>query len=482
MGISHKQIIMLILLVFGTFITILNQTAVSPMMPEIMVEMSVDAATVQWLTTGFTLVNAIMIPITAYLMDRFTTRRLFLVSMGIFAIGSFLAGWGPSFFVLLAGRLVQAAGAGILLPLVMTVLMRTFPLEKRGSALGLFSLVIAFAPAIGPTVAGIIVDHASWHDMFFIIAALSLIIAIVSAFVLDETGATDRQAVLDVPSVVLSSVGFGCLLYGLSAIGSYGINIPAIATFVVGAVALVFFFRRQLHMDHPMLQIRVLANRRFLVATIISMLMQAALLGAGILIPIYLQSYLGQSATLSGLVLLPGAIIMGIMGPVAGRLFDKHGPRVLGLVGMTVLTLSTFALAFLGPDTSILYVTAMYTVRLFALALVNMPLATWGMNALDNKLLNHGTSVNNTFRQVAGSLGTAIIISISTIATNVGQQSMDALQANIFGIDVAFGISGALCLIGLVLVVFLVTSGPGESTRTTSDTTPVPARGSVHQA
>lgn len=469
MGLSRKQIIMLAVLVFGTFVTVLNQTVVAPALPSVMAEMSVDASTAQWLTTGFTLVNAIMIPITAFLTDRFTTKRLFLVSMAIFTAGSALAGWGPSFAVLLLGRLVQAAGAGILMPLVMTVLMWTFPVDKRGTAMGLFGIVIAFGPAIGPTVAGVIIDRYTWHDMFYIITVLSAVVVLISAFVLEKGGETNKDVSLDVPSVVLSSFGFGGLLYGLSTIGSYGLRADAIAGTLVGVVALVFFFRRQLKMEHPMLQVRVLANRKFLIATIIGMLVQGALLAAGILVPIYLQSLMGYSATVSGLVLLPGAIIMGAMGPIAGRLFDKHGPRVLALVGMGVLTLTTFCFAFLGTETGLITLTVLYTVRLFSLSLVNMPITTWGMNALDNELVNHGTSVNNTFRQVAGSLGTAIIVSASTIATNASARVMTPTQASIFGIDVAFALAGVLCLIGFVMVVALVKNKPGETAELDKD-------------
>ena len=469
MGLSRKQIIMLAVLVFGTFVTVLNQTVVAPALPSVMAEMSVDASTAQWLTTGFTLVNAIMIPITAFLTDRFTTKRLFLVSMAIFTAGSALAGWGPSFAVLLLGRLVQAAGAGILMPLVMTVLMWTFPVDKRGTAMGLFGIVIAFGPAIGPTVAGVIIDRYTWHDMFYIITVLSAVVVLIGAFVLEKGGETNKDVSLDVPSVVLSSFGFGGLLYGLSTIGSYGLRADAIAGTLVGVVALVFFFRRQLKMEHPMLQVRVLANRKFLIATIIGMLVQGALLAAGILVPIYLQSLMGYSATVSGLVLLPGAIIMGAMGPIAGRLFDKHGPRVLALVGMGVLTLTTFCFCFLGPNMGLITLTVLYTVRLFSLSLVNMPITTWGMNALDNELVNHGTSVNNTFRQVAGSLGTAIIVSASTIATNASARVMTPTQASIFGIDVAFALAGVLCLIGFVMVVALVKNKPGETAELDKD-------------
>lgn len=469
MGLSRKQIFMLAVLVFGTFVTVLNQTVVSPALPSIMIEMNVDASMAQWLTTGFTLVNAIMIPITAFLTDRFTTRRLFVIAMVMFTAGSILAGWGPSFAVLLLGRLVQAAGAGILMPLVMTVLMWTFPVDKRGTAMGLFGIVIAFGPAIGPTAAGIIIDQATWHDMFYIIAALSALVVVISLFALQKGGETDKTVTLDVPSVILSSIGFGALLYGLSAIGSYGLSVGSVVGALVGVAALIFFFRRQLKMEKPMLQVRVLQNRKFLVATIVGMLVQGALLAAGILMPIYLQSLMGFSATVSGLVILPGAILMGAMGPIAGRLFDKHGPRVLSLVGMGILTVTTFAFMFLSSDTGIIYLTVLYTVRMLSIALVNMPITTWGMNALDNSLVNHGTSVNNTFRQVAGSLGTAIIISASTIVTNANATVMTPVQANILGINAAFGVAGLLCLIGFIMVIFLVKNKPGEAAQKDRD-------------
>lgn len=468
-GLTRKQIVMLAVLVFGTFVTVLNQTVVSPALPSIMSEMSVDAATAQWLTTGFTLVNAIMVPITAFLTDRFTTRRLFLTSMILFTCGTALAAWGPSFPVLLGGRLVQAAGAGILMPLVMTVLMWTFPVDRRGTAMGVFGIVIAFAPAAGPTVAGIIIDQANWHIMFWIIAALCLVVIFFAGAVLERGGETNKDVTLDVLSVILSTIGFGGLLYGLSAIGSYGVTADSATGVVIGAVALAFFFRRQLRMEQPMLQVRVLANRKFLIATIIVMLVQGALLAGGILLPILLQSYMGFSATTSGLVLLPGAIIMGAMGPVAGRLFDKHGPRVLAVTGTGILALTTSAFVFMGPGTGLVTLTVIYTVRLFSLSLVNMPISTWGMNALPDKLVNHGTSVQNTFRQVAGSLGTAIIVSTSTAVQNAVAGSTDATTAGVFGIHMAFVVATALCVIGFVLTVALMRNKPGDEAAADED-------------
>ena len=463
MKLTRKQWMMLAVLVLGAFVSVLNQTLVTPALPSSMVEMSVDQSTAQWLTTGFTLVNAIMIPITAFLQDRFSTRKLFVFSMSLFAVGTLLAAVGLNFPVLLGGRLVQAAGAGILMPVTMTVLMLVFPVDRRGSAMGIFGLVIAFAPAIGPTVAGFVIDQADWHILFYLIFALAIVIIIPSLFLVDDKAPANKgDSVLDPLSLALSTLGFGLMLYGFSALGSAGFTPVPLLTCALGIVGVVWFFIRQTRLPHPMLRVDVLKNRRFLVGTIIGMLVQGALLAAGILMPIYVQSLHGLSATVSGLVLMPGAILMGIMNPLAGKWFDRHGPRRMAIVGMSLLTLTTFAFAILNLTSSIIYITIVYTVRMFSMSLVNMPIPTWGMNALDNKVMNHGTSVNNTLRQVAGSLGTAIIIAVSTQVQNFATPEFGAAQGTMFGINAAFLVCTLLCLIGLVMTIVLVKDKPGE--------------------
>ena len=462
MGLTRSQIIMLAIMIFGTFVTVLNQTVVTPAQPSIMAEMGIDAATVQWLTTGFTLVNAIMIPVTAYLTDKHSTKALYIISLAIFAVGSLLAGIAPNFAVLLVGRLLQAAGAGTLMPMVMTVLMLTFPPERRGSAMGIFGIVIAFAPAIGPSVAGLVIDSLGWRILFYAIAALIAIVIAVSVFALKRTEPLNPAAHLDKISVVMSTVGFGALLYGFSTIGSVGLNVSDSIITLVGLVVLVLFFRRQLKMEQPMLNVRVLANRRFLIGTVIGMIVQASLLAAGVLMPIYLQSYMGYSATVSGLVIMPGAILMGIMNPFAGRLFDKYGPRVLSIIGLTVLTVSTVGFATLTSTTNVAWITIIYTVRMFSLSLVNMPITTWAMNALDNKVLNHGTSVNNTLRQVSGSLGTALLVSIDAFVAGSMSGSMGTVEAGILGVNAAFFAAVVLSAIALGLTIAFVKNKPGD--------------------
>ncbi len=463
LGITHRQTVMIVLLLAGTFITVLNQTVVAPALPSIMNDMSINAATGQWLTTGFTLVNAIMIPVTAFLIDRFPIRNLFLFSMSVFALGSLCAAWGPNFSVLFAGRIVQAVGAGVLMPMVMTVLMLTFPIEKRGFAMGLFGIVMACGPAVGPTAAGIVIDMADWHIMFYVVTAAAAAVAIITPFTMDRVEPKNPEAKIDIPSVILSTIGFGSLLYRFSAIGNSGFGLEFFISFAVGAVVVALFFRRQLKMTQPMLRVRVLKNRTFLIGTIIGMVVQAALLSVGILLPIYLQSLLGYSATESGLVILPGALLMGIMGPIAGRWFDRHGPRVLAITGTLLLTVGTIMLALLGPEVSLVYVAVVMAIRLFGMSLINMTLTTWAMNALSDDLINHGTSVNNTFRQVAGSLGTAILTSVFAMVSVALIPSEGPMLAGVHGVDVAFGVSAVLCFVGFVLVLVFVKDGRAET-------------------
>lgn len=462
-GLTRQQIVMLVIMIFGTFVTVLNQTVITPAQPSIMAEMGIDASTVQWLTTGFTLVNAIMIPVTAYLTDKHSTKILYIISMGIFSIGSLMAGLAPNFAVLLVGRLLQAAGAGILMPMVMTVLMLTFPVERRGSAMGIFGIVIAFAPAIGPSVAGLVIDSYGWRLMFYAISILIAVVILISIFVLKKAEPLNPSAQLDKISVLLSTVGFGALLYGFSTIGSVGLNVADGIITLVGIVVLVLFFRRQLKMEQPMLNVRVLTNRRFLIGTVIGMIVQASLLAAGVLMPIYLQSYMGYSATVSGLVIMPGAILMGIMNPFAGRLFDKYGPRVLSITGLVILTISTIGFATLNSSTDVVWLTIIYAIRMFSMSLINMPITTWAMNALDNKLLNHGTSVNNTLRQVSGSLGTALLVSIDTFVTGSASGTMSTVEAGILGVNAAFAAAVVLSAIALALTIMFVKNTPQEA-------------------
>ncbi len=456
-GISKKQTIMLLVLITGAFITVLNQTILSPALPTIMVEFGVDAATVQWLTTGFTLVNAIMIPITGYLTDRYSPRGIFLVAMSIFCVGTAVVALSPNFAWMLVGRLVQACGAGMVMPMVGTVMLLTFPVEKRGSAMGIFGIIIGFGPCIGPVIAGFAVDSGSWRPMFGVILVLCVVSIALAVPLLRELGGGDANTpALDRPSVLLSTLGFGFVLFSFSTIGSYGFSWLSCIPLVVGGVILYLFFRRQLRLEHPMLKVSVMRSRRFTIGTVLGMIVQAAIMANSIIIPIYVQQLCGYSASVSALVVLPGSLALGIMGPIAGRIFDRRGARGLAIFGTVLLTVFTIPMMFLTTETSMWVLGGIMFMRNVALGCINMPVATWGLNSLDNSVINHGNAVNNSFRQVAGSFGAALNISVYSLVSSACSGSMDTVEAGVVGVNAAFTLQMLMCLTAVVVAIVAV--------------------------
>ncbi|MCI9597274.1 MAG: multidrug efflux MFS transporter [Firmicutes bacterium] len=452
---DRKRTVIIGVMLSGAFIAVLNQTILSPALPSIMRDMGITAVEGQWLTTAFMLVNGIMIPITAYFIDRFTTRQLFLSSMILFTAGTAIAGVAPTFWVLLVARILQAMAAGILMPMIQTVILLLFPREKRGSAMGTVGIVIAFAPAIGPTLAGWAVDSWGWNSIFLVIAPLAAVDVVLGFFLLENVGEITKRK-LDICSVIYSTLGFGGLLYGFSAAGSYGwIHALTLVPLAVGAVFLMIFIRRQLCLDMPLLELHVLRNRVFTYATIIGMIVNAALIAGTIIMPIYMQNVLRFTAMQSGLVMLPGAIVMGIMSPVTGNLFDRFGPRGIALIGLSIMTAFSGFFVVMDETWSFGFLCMIYTVRMFGLSLVNMPLTTWGLNALENRMIAHGSAINNTVRQVAGSIGTAILITIMAIITAWNKEA-GTLEATLSGMHAAFGVAAGLSAVALVMAVLFV--------------------------
>ncbi|WP_421909464.1 MDR family MFS transporter [Methanolacinia petrolearia] len=440
---------MTVVLVAGAFISVLNQTIVSPALPGIMSELGVDVSMAQWLITIFTLVMAIMIPVTAFLLDRFSLRSLFISAMALFAAGSLLLAWGPTFSVLILGRVLQAISSGMLSPMIMSILMWIFPLGFRGRAMGLYSLVIAFAPAIGPTYSGVIVDLFSWHFVFLSIAQLAVIAAFVAFFTIEDF-VERRNVVLDKLSLILSTFGLISLLYGCSIIGSAGgLSPKSIATIAAGLLILTWFGIRQLNLKEPMLELRVLKNRNFLSAVFIIMLFQAAILVLSVILPIYIQTIRGYSATITGLVFLPGAAFMAITSMFSGRLFDRHGPRRPVLLGATALMISFLGLVIIDTGSPIWLIFVIYIILSTGIGLLNTPVSTWALNSLDDKEIHHGSAVLNTLRQTAGAIGTAILVTVMSIEMSA-YPDPDSIAANMAGFNAT-----SVCMAVLMIVVFV---------------------------
>lgn len=451
---NYNRNVLMAILLTGSFLAILNQTLLVTIIPHIMEEFHLTENTGQWVTTIFMLVNGIMIPITAFLMETFTTRRLFLFSMSLFIVGTIVCFISITFPVLMVGRVIQAAGAGIMMPLMMTILMLIFPPERRGFAMGMSGLVIAFAPAIGPSLSGYLVEFLPWRSVFLVILPIALIDLILASIYMKNVIERTFPKV-DYPSIVLSIFGFGGLLFGFSSVGNVGWSSPSvIVSIIIGALTLTLFIRRQLKLEQPILEFRVFKNKVFTFTTIIGMIAFTLLIAAETILPIYMQVMAGFSALDAGIMILPGALIMGLLSPIVGRIFDAVGARVLLITGLTIVLLTSIPFVQLSADTSLMYLTVTFAIRMIGLSMVTMPATTAGLNVLENRLMPHGTAMTNTMRQVAASIGTATLITIMTLAAKT-PTSPDDNEALIHGVNVSFYVSMGLAAVALTLALFV---------------------------
>ncbi|MBD8004707.1 DHA2 family efflux MFS transporter permease subunit [Bacillus norwichensis] len=462
------------ILFFGAFVAFLNNTLLNVALPTIMAEFEVKPAVVQWLTNGYMLVNGILIPASAFFIQKFTNRRLFLTAMSLFTLGTALAAYAPHFGVLVAGRMIQASGAGIMMPLLMNVMLAAFPVERRGAAMGMFGLVIMAAPAIGPTLSGWIVEHYNWRTLFEIILPFAALALILGFFKLKNI-TPNRDIKVDVFSLILSTIGFGALLYGFSTAGDKGWGaLEVYGTIIIGVVALIIFILRQLRMKDPMLEFRIYKYPMFALSSVIMVVVSASMFSGMILTPIYVQTVRGISPFHAGLLMLPGAILMAIMSPITGRLFDKYGARVLATIGLTITVVTTYLFHQLDVDTGFYHIMLLYTVRMLGMSLVMMPVMTNGLNQLPMSANPHGTAMNNTLQQISGAIGTAVLVTVmnnkletkgtelAEAAAAAGKSLQDptvmkelAQQATLGGITYAFLVSTFIAAVALVLALFM---------------------------
>ncbi|WP_046038624.1 MDR family MFS transporter [Lactiplantibacillus plantarum] len=466
-GKPYNRGLLIAVLLVGTFCTVLNQTILTTAFPTLMKDFDITTSTVQWLTTGFMLVNGIMIPVSAWLSSRISTKWLYLSAMAIFEVGTIICWTAPNFGFLLAGRLIQAVGVGVTMPLLQTIMLSIFPADKRGAAMGTAGIVIGLAPAIGPTLSGWVIDNLSWRDLFGLIVPIVAIVLIAGFFFMANVLETSKPK-LDFVSLVLSTIGFGSLLYGFSSVGDNGwTSTVVLSTLIIGVIFIIGFIWRQLTMENPFLQLRVFKHAEFTIAAILSSVANMAMVGAEMVIPLYLQIIHGFSAFESGLSLLAGALMMGVMSPITGRAFDRFGAKRLAILGMFLLTIGTIPFAFITRNTATVYIVVLYAVRMFGIAMVMMPATTAGMNALPVELMGHGTAVNNTTRQIASSIGTAILTSVLSNVTDATKPAHSLIKSNplgyqnsyfnatLNGYHAAFWVAVGFSVVGLVVAFFM---------------------------
>lgn len=460
------------LLLISAFVVILNETILSVALPRIMHDLTIDASTAQWLTTAFMLTMAVIIPITGFLMQRLTTRQMFSAAMTLFTVGTAICAVSPSFAPLLAGRVVQASGTAMMMPLLMTTVMQIVPPALHGRVMGNISIVISVAPAVGPTVSGLVLAVLPWRFLFVLVLPIAIGALVLGVRRIENVGETSHTRV-DILSVLLSGVGFGSLVYGLSGIGgghdASGAAQPASSTplviLAVGAVVLALFVLRQLSLqrrDAALLDLRTFASKNFALSVALMVLMMGAMFGMIVLLPIYAQSVLGLETVQVGLMLLPGGLVMGLAAPIVGRLYDRFGPRPLLVPGLLLVATGMLVLSRIGTGTTPLLIIGGHLLISVGLACVFTPLFTNALGSLRPQLMSHGSAIVGTVQQVAGAAGTAVMVALM-VAGSVAAQADGATPAEgiVHGTATVFLIGTGLALGSAALALF-ITRNPGE--------------------
>lgn len=458
---TARNRLVITLLLVSAFVVILNETIMGVALPHLMADLKITASAAQWLTTAFMLTMAVVIPVTGFLLQRLNTRPVFMLAMSLFSAGTLICGLAPGFAVLVAGRIVQASGTAIMMPLLMTTVMNLVPPETRGKTMGNISIVISVAPAIGPTLSGLILSFLDWRWMFFLVLPIALAALALGAKRIENV-TVPTNAPIDVLSVVLSAIGFGSFVYGLNALGEAAVHPSAVSPWVpllLGAAVIAFFVLRQLSLqkrDRALLDLRTLTSKPFTIAAVLMAIMMMSMLGVFILLPIYLQTVLRLTTLQTGLLLLPGGLIMGLCAPVVGRVFDKVGPAPLVIPGALLFSLSMWSLVFIETNTSVWMLLAAHVVLSIGLALMFTPLFTVSLGSLPQHLYAHGSAMIGTTQQVAGAAGTALFVAILTSrASSLTSAGSDALAATTGGAKAAF-LCGALISLAAILAACLL--------------------------
>lgn len=458
-----KRLPILLSLIIGAFFSILNETLLNIAFPELMVELNVSAPTLQWLATGYMLVVGVLVPASALLVQWFTTRQMFLGAMTLFAVGTLICGIAPQFSVLLVGRLLQAAGTGLMLPVMMNTILVLYPPEKRGAAMGSIGLVIMFAPAIGPTLSGLILESLQWRWLFYMVLPFA-VFSIIFAFIYLKNVSQPTKPKVDVLSILLSTIGFGGIVYGFSSSGEghAGWTSPQVyGTLLVGAIALLLFVLRQLKVKEPLMDLRAFKFPMFSLTTVLLIIMMMTLFSTMSLLPFLFQGALGMTVFASGLLMLPGSLLNGLISPITGKLFDKFGPRALVIPGTAFLVVIMWFFTQVGIDTSKTTFLVLHICLMVAISMIMMPTQTNGLNQLPPRYYPHGTAILNTLQQVAGAIGVAFFISVMTSGQRgYLEKSADptspaqVAEAMVAGVHNAFLIGLGFAVLALVLALF----------------------------
>lgn len=459
-GIPRSEMRVIWLLLIAAFVAILNETTMGIAIPHLNADLGLPPELGQWLTSAFMLTMAVIIPTTGFLLRRFTTRQIFIAASSTFALGTLICLIAPGFTLLLLGRVIQAAGTGIMIPLLMTTIMNIVPAASRGRFMGRVGLVISLAPAIGPTVAGAVLDSLSWRWLFGIVLPIALVALAMGMKWMTNLGETEKVP-LDVISVPLAALGFGGFVFGLSQFGGHGgsgTTLGVIAV-VVGIVSLGLFVWRQIvlqRVDDALLDLRVFRSPTFTVSVAMMTILALSMFGTLTLLPQYLQNVAGLEALQAGLILLPGSVLMGLLGPVMGRIYDARGTRVLLVPGTILVSVALFFYSTVGEHTPWELLVVVQSAMSVGLAMSFTPLFSASLGSLERRFYSHGSAVLNTLQQVGGAAGTAVLTVVYSSILHSGEAAgLPAAAAGAPGARAAFLIAAIISLIAVVLAWFV---------------------------
>ena len=430
-------------------------TSLTTALPPILNDFKISATMGQWLTSGYSLAMGIMMPATAFLITRFKTKKLYLSAIGCFIIGLIISIFASNFMVLMIGRIFQAAGNGILTSMAQVIILTMYPKEESGSVMGLYGLSVGAAPVIAPTIAGIIVDNMRWQMIFVIALIIIAISFILAMYVFDDILDTEKQK-FDITSFILSVFAYGGIILGIGNIGNYPLlSVKIIIPIIIGIMTMILFVNRQLNIEKPFLEMRILKNKNFMLSVIGSVMLYFIMMGSSIILPLYVQDIKGMSATTSGLVTLPGSLMMALVSPFAGKVYDKLGMRKVFIAGALSMLISNIGMVFLSLDMSVWVASILNSIRCIAIGCLMMPLVSWGLKEIKNKYTAHGTALLTSLRTIAGSVGSAVFVSIMTIVAKNSEVNYGQV-APMYGLNVTFAVMSVFTIILVFIAVFCV--------------------------
>jgi MFS transporter, DHA2 family, lincomycin resistance protein len=448
------------LLMGSAFIVLLNEMLLGVALPTLIVDLDITPTTGQWLTTGYLLTLAVLIPATGFVMRRFHLRTIFLSAMTLFLVGTVIAALAPGVGVLLAARIVQAAGTAVFVPLLMTITMRLVPVARRGQMMAIVTAVPAVAPAVGPAVSGLVLSALSWRWLFFLVLPFALLSLALGAWKLRNI-TTPEPVTLDVLSLVLSAIGFGALVYGLASIGESVSGHAPVSPYVptvVGLVGLAAFVLRQTSLQRggeAFLDMRIFRTSAFTVPLLVMVVVAMIGFGSLLVLPLILTKVTGLSALQLGLFLVPGGAMISIVSALGGRVYDRFGPRPLAIPGAAVWVVTLWFLSTVDEGTGVVTILIAYLVLNGAQALMWAPMTTSALASLRADLYPHGTAAFSTIQQLAGAAGGAVLISAYTIGSSATDAGALTTAQTVSAGQTAFTTAGVLALGALVGVLFV---------------------------